>query len=203
MSNVLCPEGPNLAPFRNTSNRFWDIEKKLKIQYGHQRPSWMHLHVIRNTHWQYIMINFHPVGPDFHPFRSRSNRFWDIQKDGKSNMAAGGHLGCTFMLFVQHSDYISWLTLTLWAQIFIRFALGATVSEIFRKTENPIWPPAAILDAHSCYSYNTVTIYTHVTINFNPMGSNLHPFRYMSNHFWDIEEDGKSNMANTLTMYND
>ena len=140
MSNVLCPEGSNLAPFHNTSNRVWVIEKN-----------------------------------------------W------KSNMAASGHLECTFMLFVIHIDNISWLTFTLWAQIYIRFALGATVSEIFVKTENPIWRQAAILDAPSCYSYNTVTIY--ITIIFNPVGSNLHLFCYTSDHFWDIEVDGKSNMA--------
>ena len=72
--DVLCPEGPNLASFRNTSNRFWDIEK-----------SW--------------------------------------KKNVAASMAA-------IMLFIIHSDNISWLTFTLWAQIFIRFALGATVSEI-------------------------------------------------------------------------
>ena len=142
MSNVLCPEGPNLAPFRNTTNRFWDIEKNWK---------------------------------------------------SNTCTAASGHLGCTFMLFVMHSDNISWLTFTLRAQIFIRFILGATVSEILRKTEIPICAPAPILYAPSCYSYNTVTIY--IMINFNPVGPNFHPFHSRNNRFWDIQKDGKSNMA--------
>ena len=48
--------------------------------------------------------------------------------------------------------------LCLVGQISLHFALQATISEILRKTDIPIWPPAAILDAPSCYSYNTVTI---------------------------------------------
>ena len=51
-------------------------------------------------------------------------------------------------MLVRHHGYtIPILPLPLGAQIFIGFALRPTVSEIEWKTENPRWPPAAILDS--------------------------------------------------------
>ena len=53
----------------------------------------------------------------------------------------------SILVLVRHHVYnIPTLPLPLGAQIFIGFALRQTVSEIQWKTENPRWPPAAILD---------------------------------------------------------
>ena len=54
----------------------------------------------------------------------------------------------SILVLVRHHSYIiPTLPLPLRAQIFIGFALRPTVSEIQWKTENPRWPPAAILDS--------------------------------------------------------
>ena len=181
----------SISQYEQPYLRLWE---KPKIQYGRQQRSWMHLHVICNTQWQYIMINCHPVGPNFHPFCSRSNRFWDIEEDGNSNMPASAHLGCTFKLFVQHSDYISWLTLTLWAQIFIRFTPYQEQPFLRywgrRKIQyghrRPYWMHLHVI---------RTTQWLYIMINIKPAGPDFHPFRSRSNRFWDIQKDRKSNMA--------
>ena len=54
----------------------------------------------------------------------------------------------SILVLVRHHGYtIPILPLPLGAQIFIGFALRPTISEIQWKTENPRWPPAAILDS--------------------------------------------------------
>ena len=179
------PCGPKFSSVSLQEQPFLRYWGRRKIQYGRRRPSWMHLHVIHTTKWLCIMINFNPVGPDFHPFRSRTNRFWDIEEDVKSNMAAGGHLGYTFMLFVQHSDYISWLTLTLLGPDFHPFRSRSNCFRDIqkdRKIQYGRWRPSWVY-----LHFNRKTHYQYIVINLTLWAQIFHPFRSTDSRFWNTE----------------
>ena len=91
------------------------------------------------------MLNLR-TGPNFHPFHSVNNHFQhNVHKfqDGRQSAI----LDCILVLVTHHIYTMLTLPLPLRAQLFIDFALRPTVFEIWRKTENPRWPPAAILDS--------------------------------------------------------
>ena len=114
------------------------------------------------------------MGPNFARFRSTGHRYRDKRETQKIQ---DGRRQPSWMWFLRpRCD--RWLGFyTLWVQIFIGFALRATVTEITtrKKEQNPIWQLAAILDIRG--PPKTIGFLTEVlwmyTSNFKTIGASV------------------------------
>ena len=175
--------GPNFHPFHSVNNHFQ--HNVHKFQDGRRLPSWIAFSSWSHTTFTPCWTLPLPLGAQiFIGFALRPTVFEIRWKTENPRWPPAAILDSIFGLVTHHIYTMPTLPLPLRAQIFIGFALRPPVSEIKWKTENPRWPPAAILDSilvlvrHHSYTIPTLPLPlgAQIFIGFalRPMVSEIH-----------------------------